>query len=99
MKKGKKAKCNKFRSFSKFNMLRYISLFVASGSIKKAFLNWLCQSLSFFNIFSIDFAQWKSTKSFSQLIVSIYLFSGCFSIDFAQWNSSGLPHNAYTVIH
>ena len=40
------------------------------------------------------------SKSFSQLIVSIFTFSQYFfSTDFAQWKSVGLPHIAYIVIN
>ena len=31
--------------------------------VEKAFLNWLCQYLSFLNIFSIDLARWKGVVS------------------------------------
>ena len=35
------------------------------------------------------------SKSFSQLVVSIFIFSPYFfSIDFARWKSVGLPHIA-----
>ena len=41
------------------NESQYLASFVISGS-KQAFLNLLCQYLSFFNTFSTDFARWKS---------------------------------------
>ena len=41
--------------------------------MEKAFLTWLCQCLSFLNIFSIDFARWK--KLFLIDCVNSYLFS------------------------
>ena len=40
------------------------------------------------------------SKSFSELIVSIFIFSQYFfSIDFVQWKSVGLPRITYIVIH
>ena len=40
------------------------------------------------------------SKSFSQMIMSIFIFSQYFfSIDFSGWESVGLPHIAYIVIH
>ena len=40
------------------NESRYIALYVVRGLII-TFLYWLCQYLSFLNIFSIDFHRWK----------------------------------------
>ena len=41
-------------------LLRNIALFMVSRSIKKAFLNWLCQDLSFVDIFfNRFFPVWK----------------------------------------
>ena len=40
---------------------------------QKAFLNWLCQYLSFLNIFWIDFARWKSV-SYPTLHISFESF-------------------------
>ena len=41
------------------NESRYIALLAVSRIHQIAFVNWLCQYLSFLNIFSIDFPRWK----------------------------------------
>ena len=55
----------------KVNKSRYIELFVVSRSIEKLFLSDCVSICLFLIIFSIDFARSKSTRGFSQLIVSI----------------------------
>ena len=44
----------------KINESRYVELFVVRGSIKKLFLIDYVNIYLFCNIFSIDFARWKS---------------------------------------
>ena len=56
---------------------------------QKAFLNCLCQYLSFLNIFPIDFARWK--KLFQIGCVNIYLFSIFFFNRFCPAEKSGVP--------
>ena len=50
---------NTSTSFDLFILQIKIALFVVSGSIKKQFLNLLCQYLPFITIFSINFARRK----------------------------------------
>ena len=56
---------------------------------QKAFLNCLCQYLSFLNIFPIDFARWKNL--FQIDCVNIYLFSIFFFNRFCPAEKSGVP--------